>query len=466
MSKVLLTPDLKTLISVGDSIVFWDFLAYQPQSCPSESILDTSDTICARKLEMPKGRDQALVNYNVIREIQNKNTLKPAKSNINDVNKLKILNETSFEEMRAVSKLPRSDDGNNYSFCRPRTPPVATEINIDTISADVQIDDDTFFNEDVSFSKEISKKFENLPNFVSSANKSDDDADDNEETASDENALLIGTKPNVVKHLNAREKESTYAKRRYTVPEDKCGIRLKSVIGYNGKHATENLIWNVEREFFAFSIGNIISVENLKSGAQTILYAHPEDVTALCIKNDFKQMASASCFLPVNVTTSTEPLNISSQMPKCQIVVWDCGTFEQVASVFHKNACNVTCLRYSFDDRYLVSISDYKCSSLVVWKTHDYTSLVFIDNFNYVINDVLWNPFRLNEFCMCGQNKSLVVCSLDEKKGPNTNTSLKFNELDIPLVVCEVSFDYRSFNIRLFRSLQIYLGLSNKQTSA
>lgn len=253
------------------------------------------------------------------------------------------------------------------------------------------------------------------------------------------NDFFIENRPTVAKHLQSREKDSLCAKRRFTAPVDKCGLKLGSVIGYNGKHSAENIIWIPSKEFFAFSIGTLVCVENLKTGEQKILCSHQEDVTSLCNKSDLTQLASASAYL-LNMVATSISSETNNQLPKCQITIWDSARMEIAVNLFHKNASNITCLKYSTDDRFLVSISDYKCPSLSVWKAcDDYENLIFIDCLNYVIHDVAWNPFKINEFIMCGQNKSLVVCAIDEKKKVGSSFGqLKFSELDVPLAVSEV----------------------------
>ena len=300
-----------------------------------------------------------------------------------------------------------------------------------------------------SYSNSVSnpKKFANLPNFVSDevkptklspaptsqiingqetelfyVNEQQNELDSNE------------LKPSCLKHLNMRKKKSVSARRRYVAPENKSGLKLNSVIGYNGKHASVNMIWNPEREFFAFSLGSIVCVEDLKNGKQKLLYGHQEDVTCLYLRNDCVHMASASAHL-LNSSKNMSSTNSSTTL-QCQINIWDCETFECVIKLFHKNASNITCLSYSSDDRFLISVSDYVSPSLVVWSTNDYSSMVCMDRLSYVVHDVAWNPLKCNEFVLCGQDKVLSLWGLEEK--PMRSGALRFSELEIPAVICEV----------------------------
>lgn len=80
------------------------------------------------------------------------------------------------------------------------------------------------------------------------------------------------------KHLQMREKDSHFAKRRSVVTDaTKASCRLSSVIGYNGRNATDNMVWNADADYFAYSVGSVICVENVKNGKQMVLH-HPFQV--------------------------------------------------------------------------------------------------------------------------------------------------------------------------------------------
>ncbi len=125
-------------------------------------------------------------------------------------------------------------------------------------------------------------------------------------------------------------------------------------------------------ELFAFTSGSTICVEDLKSGKQRLISVHREDITALALRNDCRHMASAAA-------------SGGGLVAKCQIVVLDCmGSFECVKNLEHVGVVDVRCLKYSCDDRYLVSIGDLTAaeysSSLVLWSTVDYSVISFLDD--------------------------------------------------------------------------------------
>ena len=99
-------------------------------------------------------------------------------------------------------------------------------------------------------------------------------------------------------------------------------------------------------------------------------------------------------------------------------------------------------MKYSHDDRFLVSVADFNSNSCAVWNTFDYSLMVFVEHLSSYVNEVAWNPCKCNEFTVCGENKLLSVWNLEEK--PMRSGALKFTELDIPAVICEKTFDFTS----------------------
>lgn len=467
INRVLFSPDNTTLISVGDSIVFWNFLAFKNTNVDAK---DENNFNTISNGDMPQGRNledmRNIQPIAVIREIESdnnylvKNNFTVTKETtsfknpaINDYNNLKIFNENSFDELLKANNNTHWAPC-NISFERPRTPPIAADnLHIETIAVNSEIED-TFLNSEITFlesnlsscstEQNLIKKFSNLPNFVNNTynnnqndtflnrlmnqNSNNDSNNTNEDEISSENQFSIVNynektialnKPNVIKHLVTRKKESTNAKRRYLAPDDKCGLKLNSLIGYNGKYSGVNMIWSPLRDFFAFTIGSVICIEDLKNGKQKLLHAHQEDISVLALRFDCIHLASAS----------------AQNDLQCRLIIWDCITHECVINLYHKNANNIACMKYSPDDRFLVSISDFRTNSLNVWNTFDYSLMTFVDPLNYYINDIEWNPCKCNEFVLCGQNKLLSIWNLEEKS--MRTGKLTSNDLDVPMVICE-----------------------------
>ena len=75
----------------------------------------------------------------------------------------------------------------------------------------------------------------------------------------------------------------------------------------------------------------------------------------------------------------------------------------------------ITAMQFSRDDRFLISIGDYRECSIAIWSTLDY-SLLATSFTRYPIHAVKWDPYTMNEFTTVGQNGSVLFWLLDETK--------------------------------------------------
>lgn len=163
VNQIIFTNNNKQLISVGDSIIVWDFMAYTARS--SELHHDTSKA--------------------PIQKTKKTNKFVKNSREINYYQEFRVLNDASFEQMRAKEmsrpqqceadrrESNASQDLTSISLeYQPRAPPVANEsIHIETIAAF----DDSFLNEEFfspvqavkSVRNQTNSKFAHLPTFVS-----------------------------------------------------------------------------------------------------------------------------------------------------------------------------------------------------------------------------------------------------------------------------------------------------------
>ena len=74
------------------------------------------------------------------------------------------------------------------------------------------------------------------------------------------------------------------------------------------------------------------------------------------------------------------------------------------------------CLAYSRDDRFLISVGDYRECSVVIWGTKEYN--VLTSSFaKDPIHDLCWDPFTMNEFVSVGEDGNVMFWLLDETRG-------------------------------------------------
>jgi len=213
--------------------------------------------------------------------------------------------------------------------------------------------------------------------------------------------------PNVTKHYKRRECISVLAERRYTAPPNQAGIQLKSVLGYNG-NGRKNMVWKYDSGLFAYTSGCLVVIEDLHSGTQRHLMGHTEEISTLALQHDGLVLASASG--PADAGAS-------------QICLWNIqdGICKKVLS-YHEY--EVVCLAYSRDDRFLVSVGDYRECSVVVWCTRDLVVLA-ASYARQPVHDVMWDPYTANEFASVGQDGSVLFWLLDET-GEKVTLNVRF----------------------------------------
>jgi len=272
------------VVTVGDSIIYWDLGA---------------GTESPEYLEIPKERDLPVA---IVKEKKPQ----PVKY---------IRNEKQPTEEEAPTAAKNTIQWKSDISCeKPRTPPVAAEIQIETIAAHGEIED-TFLNDDLTLlesnnssmlSNHLHKKlFLNLPNFITSEPQ--------------QTTPASSARKHLKKRLSPRRKTSESARRRYLAPPNKRGLRLNSIIGFTGKWANQNMAWNPRSEFFAFTCGTVVCIEDLKTGKQRLLHDdHQEDITVLSLRQDCAHMAAAYPTIGHDA----------------QVTIWDCATHKVLLRLY------------------------------------------------------------------------------------------------------------------------------------
>ncbi|XP_077979468.1 WD repeat-containing protein 90-like [Glandiceps talaboti] len=237
----------------------------------------------------------------------------------------------------------------------------------------------------------------------------------------------MSTKPLVMKHFKQRVKQSQMAQRRYTAPPQQAGLKLKSVIGYNG-NGRNNMVWHPDSGLFVYSSGCIIIIEDLHAGTQKHLLGHVEEISTMCLQHDAQVVASASG---------------GHGLTASQICLWDvqAGICKKVLS-YHEY--DVVCLAFSRDDRFLVSVGDYRERSIVVWNTIDY-SVIAASKTAVPVHELHWDPYSASEFVSVGSKGTVLFWLLDET---HQKCSLNVHEPDVPeelldtkhMVISEMEF--------------------------
>ncbi|XP_053327870.1 WD repeat-containing protein 90 [Spea bombifrons] len=223
--------------------------------------------------------------------------------------------------------------------------------------------------------------------------------------------LLSPPRPDAYIHFNARFKASGPAKGLCQPPVGQEILTLKAVIGYNG-NGRGNMVWNPDTGFFAYTCGCVIVVEDLHSGSQQHWLGHPEEISTLALANDALVLASAS--------------GAGDGSSLCQIRIWDTQDGSCVKILQH-HVAEVQAMRFSRDDRLLVTVGDYRDGGLALWSTASY-ELLANSRLSEPVHATAFNPAHAGSFACVG-SRGVSFWRIDEL---GSGTQLKVFRATVP----------------------------------
>ncbi|CAF0722865.1 unnamed protein product [Didymodactylos carnosus] len=189
--------------------------------------------------------------------------------------------------------------------------------------------------------------------------------------------------------------------KRYLAPPNQEGLKLSSIIGYNG-NGRENVIWHPHTGLFVYSVGCNVIVENLNQSEQTVLSGHSDEISTLALANDVSVFASAQCSSSFN------------REMQSRIIIWDVKSLKQ--KVFLQQPVHgITCMAFSRDDRFLVTVGDYVKPLFTLWNMCDYTNILNWEDESekqISIHCLSWDPSSTNEFVTGGSNGTINFCKI------------------------------------------------------
>ncbi|NXL63252.1 WDR90 protein, partial [Chordeiles acutipennis] len=193
-------------------------------------------------------------------------------------------------------------------------------------------------------------------------------------------------RPDSYRHFTPRFKASVLPKSFSSPPAGSEVLKLKAVIGYNG-NGRGNMVWSPDTGFFAYTCGCIIVVEDLHSGSQHHWLGHAEEISTLALSHDAQVLASAS-----------GKRNGDSH---CQICIWNVQDGLCTASLFHHQT-QVQAMAFSQDDRFLVTLGDYSDQTIALWNANTY-QLMSSACISEPVHDVAFSPFSHRELACVGK---------------------------------------------------------------
>ncbi|KAG5262431.1 hypothetical protein AALO_G00275070 [Alosa alosa] len=316
IKQVSFTPDQMGVVSVGDALFFWDFLAH-----PQEAMLRSPAILVSPPKPGPSGDSGALTNGMLLSTGMPRG---PAP--------LPSLDLSSIERPAhdALEDLSLSEDTHDALRRSPSPSPAPSPTP-----------------KHASFLRVTDR----------SASRASPEEPANQLRENDYGTSSKAERPDCYKHFTPRYNTSTpeqdsvfLLQSTVPPPPGEEGLRLKAVIGYNG-NGRGNMVWNPDTGLFVYTCGCVCVVENLHTGSQRHWLRHTEEISTLTISHDAQLVASASG---------------SGASSKSLICIWNVADGSSRTSMsFHKGA--VQSMAFSRDDRYFLSVGDFSEQEVALW---------------------------------------------------------------------------------------------------
>uniref|UniRef100_UPI00398F26DD WD repeat-containing protein 90 n=1 Tax=Pristiophorus japonicus TaxID=55135 RepID=UPI00398F26DD len=371
------TPDQLSVISVGDAIFVWDFLAAVRDQ---ENNLPSIQPFALHKAEAPSIAEgsELFQNSGMPRQSVPVPSSSPPQLNLSTIER--------NEQDEFLS------DAENKDVHNKRDGSITFRRNGDSF---LQIHENVHCGEDVSS--------------ILRPTSCQEHQEELEEPVGDGDFSHNCTRPDSYKHFAAQFKTSSVSQGA-VLPDGKEDLKLKVVIGYNG-NGRGNMVWNPDTALFAYTCGCLVVIEDLHSGSQRHLTGHTEEISTLAVSHDAQDLASASG---------------GQDKTGCCIFIWDVmgGCCKKVLS---EHTTEVQAMAYSRDDRLLMSAGDYRDLTIALWNTRNY-ELLATTRVSDPVHDLAFDPTAFSEFACVGVGA--VHFWLVEQTG--NEVQLKVHRVSVP----------------------------------
>ncbi|XP_071395607.1 WD repeat-containing protein 90 [Centroberyx affinis] len=336
--QVSFTPDQLGVVSVGDAIFLWDFLAH-----PADSLSDSRSPLKVSYVSPPKSAEVSgvLLSSGMPRQTAPLPSSPPPQLDISAIDRV---------DQDALGSLSLCDDAQ-------LSPPVPLPASPDSRTA-------------ISFLK-----------VTELANSSPLNTSQVDDVELKRNKPI---RPDCYRHFNPRFKTSTLDQAAVAPQPGEEGMRLKAVIGYNG-NGRSNMVWSPDQGLFAYSCGCVVVVEYLHTGHQRHLLGHTEEISTLAVTNDAQTVASAA-----GGSSGTRSL----------ICIWDVqnGACRNTIS-YHRGT--VQSLAFSRDDLFFLSVGDFSDPEVALWSSRTFQLLSSV-SVSGPIHDAAFSPSAASQLACVG----------------------------------------------------------------
>ncbi|XP_019363134.1 PREDICTED: WD repeat-containing protein 90 isoform X1 [Gavialis gangeticus] len=391
VQQVAFTPDQRHVISVGDAIFLWDFLALPAEQLPKD-VVHLSESILPPQAENSPEKPKSLISG--VNEIPRQSAPLPCRASPLCLDISSVHHRGCHDVFFASDEEVEADlQGNSRGVA-----------NGDTNHSALIMEEPVKSEKPIVVRSKVSQDCSGSPSHTGNELR--------KETKVPEPQDCI--RPDSYRHFTAHFKASVLPKTFSSPPAGNKVLKLKAVVGYNG-NGRGNMLWNPDTGLFAYTCGSVIVVEDLHSGSQQHWLGHPEEISTLAVSHDAQVLASGS--------------GQGNGGSRCQIRIWNVqeGTCQKV--LFHHET-QVQAMAYSRDDRFLVTLGDYNDQTIALWSTHTF-DLMTSTRFSEPVHDVAFNPLSSGELSCVG--RGAVTFWLMEQCG--ADISLKVHRAPIPDMV-------------------------------
>ncbi|XP_069547580.1 WD repeat-containing protein 90 [Brachyistius frenatus] len=342
--QVSFTPDQLCVISVGDAIFLWDFLAN-----PAKPLTDSCSPLKANYTSTLKAAAEVSggqLSNGMPRQTAPLPSSPPPRLDVSTTDQVAQVALSSLsicDDTLAIPTSPAQDPGPG-GFSDPR--PAVSFLKV------TDLVDMSLLNTDHLDTVDVKQK--------------------------------TAVRPDCYRHFIQRFKTSSLDQTVVAPQTEEEGIKLKAVIGYNG-NGRGNMVWSPDQGLFAYSCGCVVVVEYLHTGIQRHLQGHSEEISCLALTNDAQTVASAAG---------------GSNSSKSLICIWDVqnGTCCNTIS-YHTGA--VQSLAFSRDDRFFLSVGDFSNPVVALWSTKNFQLLSGV-SMSGPIHDATFSPSAASQMACVG----------------------------------------------------------------
>ncbi|XP_026880574.2 WD repeat-containing protein 90 isoform X2 [Electrophorus electricus] len=402
ITQVIFTPDQMGVVSVGDAVFFWDFLAHPQEmsGCRSPTAVLSPPRPC-------KGRMDSLPETG-----PRQSKCQQSKTEFNGI----LSNgEPRLAVPRPFSSPPVLDVSAAWKAGHGDSSFASLSSDIEELQpGPIHSHDPAHSSDPTCYPAPRHASFLRIIERTEGVNSISFQLA-NQVTAQENGDDSKPIRPDCYKHFKPCYRTSTLDQSAVAPPPGQEGLTLKAVVGYNG-NGRSNMAWNPDTGLFVYSCGCVVVVENLQTGSQRHWLGHTEEISTLAVTHDAQMVASASG---------------GGASSKSLICIWNVQDGSHRNSIsYHKGS--VQSLAFSRDDLYFLSVGDCQEPGVALWSTCSFELLCTV-NAHLPLHEAAFSPSSTSQLAYAGNNAVFFCCIHTRGRG----AELQVKEVELPSEIGE-----------------------------